>query len=224
MDRHGLSEADAFAFIQQRAMGERSTMKAIAEQVLAGSARPLSRRSSRRTLDRGQAPPARRQLAHVPGVLRAADRHGHGVGPGHQRGVRVHVDADQPAARPPARRRRRRLRPARADVPPRGRRRLQGQPRGRARHPPPADGPRAPGRRDAAGSPCSTCAGLRGRRHHRHRRRRRPRPRATTSSSSPATATSTSWSRTRTSRCSTTGAACPTTRSTTRPASSSAPA
>ena len=117
---------------------------------------------------------------------------------------------------PQARRHRRRLRPSRADVPPRARRHLQGQPRLRARHPPPADGPRAPGDRDAAAS--------------RSSRRRRSRPttssprsppraatRATTSSSSPATATSTSSSRTRTSRCSTTSAACPTTRSTTRP-------
>ena len=45
-----------------------------------------------------------------------------------------------------------------------------------------------------------------------------------TSSWSPATATCTSWSRTRTSRCSTTGGACPTTCSTTRRASRSAPA
>ena len=45
----------------------------------------------------------RRELAHLPGVLRPAHRHGHRVGPGHQRGVRVHVDAGQPAARPPTR-------------------------------------------------------------------------------------------------------------------------
>ena len=91
--------------------------------------------------------------------------------------------------RPPARRRRRRLRPARADVPPRGGRRLQGQPRRGPRHPAPADGPGAPGGRGAAASRSLERAGLRGRRHHRHARHRRPRRRATTSSSSPATAT-----------------------------------
>ena len=42
--------------------------------------------------------------------------------PGHQRRLRVHLDAAQPGPRPPARPPRRRLRPARADVPPRGRR------------------------------------------------------------------------------------------------------
>ncbi len=49
------------------------------------------------------------------------DRHGHGERAGHQRGVRLHVDADQRAQGPPPRRRAGRLRPARADVPPRGR-------------------------------------------------------------------------------------------------------
>lgn len=36
MDKHGLAEADAFGFIQRTAMGDRTTMRAIAEQVLAG--------------------------------------------------------------------------------------------------------------------------------------------------------------------------------------------
>ena len=38
-------------------------------------------------------PPDRRQLAHLPRVLRAPHRPGHRVRAGHQRGVRVHVDA-----------------------------------------------------------------------------------------------------------------------------------
>lgn len=42
MDDHGLSEADAFAFIQKTAMRTRSTMRAIAEQVLGGSLEPGS--------------------------------------------------------------------------------------------------------------------------------------------------------------------------------------
>jgi response regulator NasT len=36
MDRHGMGEGDAFSFIQKRAMAERTTMKAVAERVLAG--------------------------------------------------------------------------------------------------------------------------------------------------------------------------------------------
>ena len=35
MDRHGLTEDDAFSFIQKRAMSERTKMKAVAEQVVA---------------------------------------------------------------------------------------------------------------------------------------------------------------------------------------------
>jgi len=40
IDSLGLSESDAFSFIQRRAMSERTTMQAVAEQVLAGSLRP----------------------------------------------------------------------------------------------------------------------------------------------------------------------------------------
>ena len=40
MDNHGLSEHEAFGFIQKRAMQERLTMKAIAEQVIAGDLAP----------------------------------------------------------------------------------------------------------------------------------------------------------------------------------------
>jgi response regulator NasT len=40
MDKHGLSEADAFSFIQKKAMAERMTMKAISEQVIAGDLEP----------------------------------------------------------------------------------------------------------------------------------------------------------------------------------------
>jgi response regulator NasT len=36
MDHHDMSEAEAFSFIQRRAMGERTTMKVVAERVLAG--------------------------------------------------------------------------------------------------------------------------------------------------------------------------------------------
>ena len=99
----------------------------------------------------------RRQLADLPGVLRPADR------PGHRQSGQVTNAVfgftsmlHQPGARPPARPHRRRLRPARADVPPRGGRHLQGQPRGGARHPAPADGPGPPGGRDAAASRSSS--------------------------------------------------------------------
>ncbi len=92
-----------------------------------------------------------------------------------------------------------------ADVPPRAGRHVQGQPRVGAGHPPPADGPRPPGRRHAA-APDGGGVGLRGRRRDRHARHPGPRRGHPTRSWSPATATPTSWSRTRTSRCSTTSA------------------
>ena len=40
MDGHHLSEGDAFSFIQRTAMRERVTMKAVAEQILAGELTP----------------------------------------------------------------------------------------------------------------------------------------------------------------------------------------
>ena len=40
MDKHGLSENDAFSFIQKTAMRERSTMKVIAQQVIDGTLHP----------------------------------------------------------------------------------------------------------------------------------------------------------------------------------------
>jgi response regulator NasT len=42
MDERGLSEADAFSFIQKSAMQERMTMKAISERVIAGELAPGS--------------------------------------------------------------------------------------------------------------------------------------------------------------------------------------
>jgi response regulator NasT len=42
MDRHGQSENDAFNFIQKSAMRERKTMKAVAEQIIAGELAPGS--------------------------------------------------------------------------------------------------------------------------------------------------------------------------------------
>jgi response regulator NasT len=40
MDRFGLRESDAFAFIQKRAMNERRAMRDVAEQVIAGEIEP----------------------------------------------------------------------------------------------------------------------------------------------------------------------------------------
>jgi response regulator NasT len=40
IDTHGLSESDAFGFIQRAAMNHRSTMKAVAERILSGEVRP----------------------------------------------------------------------------------------------------------------------------------------------------------------------------------------
>jgi response regulator NasT len=42
MDDHGLSESDAFSWIQKRAMQDRRTMRAVAEQVIAGELAPDS--------------------------------------------------------------------------------------------------------------------------------------------------------------------------------------
>ncbi len=42
MDDHGLNEADAFSWIQKRAMQDRRTMRAVAEQVIAGELTPDS--------------------------------------------------------------------------------------------------------------------------------------------------------------------------------------
>jgi len=40
MDAHGLAEADAFSFVQRRAMSDRTTMRAVAEGILDGSIVP----------------------------------------------------------------------------------------------------------------------------------------------------------------------------------------
>ncbi|MGE0796475.1 MAG: ANTAR domain-containing response regulator, partial [Acidimicrobiia bacterium] len=40
MDRHALSEQDAFRFVQQTAMRERATMRSVAERVLDGTLAP----------------------------------------------------------------------------------------------------------------------------------------------------------------------------------------
>jgi response regulator NasT len=40
MDKNGLSEGDAFSFIQKRAMQDRVTMRAVADQVIAGDLSP----------------------------------------------------------------------------------------------------------------------------------------------------------------------------------------
>ena len=40
MDKHGMSEADSFAFIQKTAMNERRTMRSVAEEVVSGQLGP----------------------------------------------------------------------------------------------------------------------------------------------------------------------------------------
>jgi AmiR/NasT family two-component response regulator len=42
MDGHGLSEADAFGFVQRTAMQQRLTMKAVSERIIAGELAPPS--------------------------------------------------------------------------------------------------------------------------------------------------------------------------------------
>ena len=40
MDRHGMSEADSFAFVQKTAMRDRTTMRAVAELIIDGTLTP----------------------------------------------------------------------------------------------------------------------------------------------------------------------------------------
>jgi response regulator NasT len=40
MDKHGLSEADAFRFVQKSAMDTRSTLKSVAQDVIDGALQP----------------------------------------------------------------------------------------------------------------------------------------------------------------------------------------
>jgi response regulator NasT len=40
MDRHGMTEAEAFAFIQKRAMSERAKMRTVAARVIDGELAP----------------------------------------------------------------------------------------------------------------------------------------------------------------------------------------
>ncbi len=111
---------------------------------------------------------ARRPLAGLPGVLRPAGGellHRHRAA--HQRGLRIHLDAGQRAARRAADPRGRRLRPVPADLPPGGVRRVQGQAQQDARRvqQPAAADPAAAGRPP---HPAPHLRRLRGRRHHRH--------------------------------------------------------
>ena len=170
----------------------------------------------------GETVAPRRSLARVSSVLRAAVRPRHEGRHGHERGVRLHVDAHEGAHRREARLHRGRVRRARRQhVPLRPRLRVQGRPQGNSRPlrlAAAADPRSARGARD----PAAASEGCRGRRCDRHardargrtghrRRRRHRRPGLV-----PARA------RTRTSRSSTTSAAYPTTPSTTKPASRSA--
>jgi response regulator NasT len=40
IDKHGMSESDAYGFIQRGAMNHRTTMKAVADMVVSGELRP----------------------------------------------------------------------------------------------------------------------------------------------------------------------------------------
>ena len=40
MDTHGLTESDAFSFIQKKAMGDRLTMRIVGEQIISGELKP----------------------------------------------------------------------------------------------------------------------------------------------------------------------------------------
>ena len=121
---------------------------------------------------RRRAPPAaaRRPLAGLPGVLRAARGelpHRHRAD--HERRLRLHGDAHQPAARRGADARRRGLRRLARHLPLRAVRRVQGQPQLDARRLPRPGRPHQ-GRADRARDPVLRGRELRGRRHHRHPR------------------------------------------------------
>ena len=119
---------------------------------------------------RAPAAAARRSLAGLPGVLRPAGGelpHRHRAD--HERRLRLHGDAHQPAARRGAHARRRGVRRLAHHVPLRALRRLQGQPEHHARRLPRPGRPHQ-GRPDGAGDPVLRGRELRGRRHHRHPR------------------------------------------------------
>ena len=123
-------------------------MRDVAERVIDGSLRPPEPHPAVR-FARWRAAPARRQLAHLPGLLRPAHRHGHGQrarSPTRSSASRRCSSTCSRTTSPTACGG---VRPSRADVPPRAGRRLQGRPGRGARHPAPADGSGAPGRRGA---------------------------------------------------------------------------
>ena len=168
-------------------------MTAVAERILDGDLVPRAdacRIGRARATSPMQAPAARRQLADLPGVLRPADRHGDGVAARSPTrcsasrrcsstcsGTTSPTASWSPSTGPS---RRSATRPI-ADV--------QGQPRRGARHPAPADGPRAPGASRRCGIPIVELAGFEADDIIATLADRRPRRAATTSSSSPATAT-----------------------------------
>ncbi len=145
IDEHGLSERDAFTFLQRSAMSTRRRMIDVAHQVLAGDARPSEGRV--RVARNGDRDAHRWKLAHLSSLLCLAHRHGHRVGTGDQRRVRLHVDAHQPDEGSRTRPHRRRVRSARADLPARDDTHLQGAAGSSAGHSSSADGRRARGAR-----------------------------------------------------------------------------
>ena len=186
MDEHGMNEAEAFTFIQQHGDERaRAACASVAERS------PRRRRSARLSVPTvAKLLLARRQLARRTGRSSRC-RPTWRPRPGqvtnavfgftsmlinllrdHQPdGVAVAFDRPEPTFRHDADRR------------------LQGQPRGGARHPPPADGPRAPGASRRCGIPIVELAGFEADDIIATLADRRPRRAATTSSSSPATAT-----------------------------------
>ena len=145
MDEHGVTEQDAFSFIQrtadERALEDARRRRAHHRRrpapVTAVPGPQRAPRASRVGAPADEAPfrrPASPGNAMTSTLLLIDGNsltyraffalpagHGDRLRPGHQRRVRLHVDAHQPAQGPPARSGAGRLRPARADVPPRGR-------------------------------------------------------------------------------------------------------
>ena len=141
----------------------------------------------------GTAAAARRHVAGLPGLLRAARHAGHLDRRGHQRGARVHLHAGVPHPRAAALGAGRGLRRPGRHLPRRDPRGLQGR-AGRdalAAAAPVRHDPRGHG---GAGHPGDRGAGLRGRRRHRHAGHRGGGAPDARWSSSPGTATASSWS------------------------------
>ena len=138
MERSGMTESEAFGFIQKTAMGTRSRMIDVARQVLEGTLAPVTRvdappwppmRPPEPTRPGIRAPhPARRDVPGLPGLLRPPGRPEDQAGRGHQCRPRLHLHGGEPGPRPPPDRTWQSPSTYRGHIPRRDRERVQGRP------------------------------------------------------------------------------------------------